>query len=280
MFQRRLLQRLPFRTASLLVVLTSILFAAGCSWFGGDDDVVIDPDEDARRMYERANKSISAGNWPIAIRYFENLQAFFPFSDYARQAQLDLMYAYYRADQGEQAIEEAQVFRRENPTHPRVDYTYYIEGLVNFERERGPMEKFFRIDLAKRPSGGLMESFTAFSQLVQTYPDSPYGPDARQRMVYLRNRLAEYEIWVADYYVRRTAYVAAANRAKYVLETYQETPSVVQALQLLVRCYDELELQELSADAMKVLEENYPDEAFAYGTQPGGQGWAWLPWKR
>jgi outer membrane protein assembly factor BamD len=261
-------------------VLTALLVSAGCSMFGGDDEEFVDPDADSRRMYERASSSMESGNWPIAIRYFENLQAFFPFSDYSRQAQLDLMYAYYRNDQGEQAIEEAQVFRRENPTHPRVDYTYYIEGLVNFERERGPMERFFRIDLAKRPSGDLMRSFNAFSQLVQTYPDSPYAPDARQRMVYLRNRLAEYEIWVADYYVRRTAFVAAANRAKFVLETYQETPSVVPALQLLVRCYDELGLTELSGDAMRVLEENYPNEAVAYGSEPGARGWAWLPWKR
>ncbi len=273
-------QSITVRSASRLLVLTTLLLAAGCTLFGDDDEELVDPDADSRRMYERASSSMESGNWAIAIRYFENLQAFFPFSDYSRQAQLDLMYAYYRNEQGEQAIEEAQVFRRENPTHPRVDYTYYIEGLVNFERERGPMERLFRIDLAKRPSGELMDSFNAFSQLVQTYPDSPYAPDARQRMVYLRNRLAEYEIWVADYYVRRTAYVAAANRAKYVLETYQETPSVVPALQLLVRCYDELGLEELSEDAMRVLEENYPEEAVAYGSQPGARGWAWLPWKR
>jgi outer membrane protein assembly factor BamD len=220
---------------------------------------------DALQIYQKSERSLSNGNFPRAISGFEYLLAVYPFSDYAKQGQLDLMYAHYRNDDPDSAIEAADQFLLENPTHPRVDYAHYIKGLVYFERKRGPLEKLLRVDLAKRPPENLLDSYRSFSIVVTQFPDSPYAADARQRMVYLRSRLAQYELYVAAYYMNRGAYVAAANRARYVLEHYDQTSSVAQALQIMVAAYRRLELPELANNSMRVLEENYPDQAFAYG---------------
>jgi outer membrane protein assembly factor BamD len=225
----------------------------------------VDPSADARKLFERASSSMRSGNWEGAISNYEGLTAVYPFSEFSKQAQLDLMYAYWRNDEPESAVDAADQFVLENPTHPRVDYALYIKGLAWVPRERGPMEKLFRVDLARRPPGELMQSFNAFSRLAQEHPDSPYTPDARQRMVFLRNRLASYEIHVADYYLRRSEWIAAANRARYVVENYQETPSVVDALQIMVKAYRELDLAVLASDSMRVLAENYPAEAHPWG---------------
>jgi outer membrane protein assembly factor BamD len=220
---------------------------------------------DALGIYKKSERSMTNGNFPRAIAGFEYLLAVYPFSDYAKQAQLDLMYAHYRNEDPDSAIEAADQFLLENPTHPRVDYAHYVKGLVYFERKRGPMEKFLRVDLAKRPPENLQSSYRSFFTVVNQYPDSPYAADARQRMVYLRSRLAQFELYVAAYYMNRGAYVAAANRAKYVLEHYDQTASVAPALQVMVAAYRRLELPELADNSMRVLEENYPDQAFAYG---------------
>jgi len=251
---------MPNRT--IVVLLMAFLVAvAGCS--SNRDQV--NPNDDARKIFDKGKKSLGFGNYGAAIRQFEYLQAVYPFTEYAKQAQLDLMYAYYRSKEPDAAIEAADQFLLENPTHPRVDYAYYIKGLVYFQRDRGPMEKLFKQDLAKRPPNKLEDSYRAFATIATQYPNSIYAEDARQRMVYLRNQLAKYEIFVASYYVRRGAFVAAANRAKYVLEHYQQTPSVVPALQIMVSAYRQLDLPTLADDSMRVLQENYPDQAFAYG---------------
>jgi outer membrane protein assembly factor BamD len=257
------------RIRAALLVLAAVL-AGAC---GSKGPQSVDPTADAREYFEKGERAVNIGNYGSAISYLEYLRAVYPFSEYAKQAQLDLMYAYYRNGQDESAIETADQFLLENPTHPRVDYAHYIKGLVNFERKRGPLERLFRSDLSKRPQASLEDAYRSFSVVATQYPDSPYAADSRQRMVYLRNQLARFEIHVADYYMRRGAFVAAANRARFVLETYQESPSVVQALQILVSAYRQLELEELAADSMRVLEENYPEQAFAYGargTKPQG----------
>lgn len=243
------------------VIIAMLAVLAGCS--SGRN--AVNPEDDARKVYTKGQRALNIGNYSTAITQYEYLQAVYPFSEYARQAQLDLMYAYYRNKEPDAALEAADQFLLENPTHPRVDYAHYLKGLVNFERERGPMERFFRVDLTKRPPYNLEESYRSFATVANEHPESVYAQDARQRMVFLRNRLARYEIHVASYYMRRGAFVAAANRAKYVLENFQQTPSVVPALQIMVSAYRQLELDELAQDSMRVLEENYPDQAFAYG---------------
>jgi outer membrane protein assembly factor BamD len=215
-------------------------------------------------LYARADEALRSGSYDAAIKIYEALGARFPFSDAARQSRLDVMYAYYKKGEKEQAVDAADTFIRENPTHPRIDYAYYIKGLVYFERDRNFLERWFNVDLAERPPADARQSFEALSRVVTQYPRSEYAPDARQRMVYLRNRLADYEVNVARYYIKRGAWVAAQNRARYVIEQYDGAPAVRPALEILVTCYQRLGLNELAADTTKVLAANYPD-----GGKPG-----------
>lgn len=214
---------------------------------------------DAKQMYERAAKSLSSGNYQNAIEGLEFLSARYPFSSYTKQAQLDLMYAYYKSQQAESAVDAADQFTRENPTHPRIDYAYYIKGLVYFERSPGPLERLFRVDLSARPPRDAERAFDNFSTIVRRFPGSEYVPDARQRMVYLRNRLAKYEVHVAEYYMKRGMYVAAVNRSKHVLERYEGAPATRDALKTMVEAYRELGVNDLAADAERVLTQNYPN---------------------
>ena len=158
----------------------------------------------------------------------------YPFAAETRQSRLDVIYAYYRAGESESAIDAADTFISENPTHPRIDYAWYLKGLTDFERMPNFMERWFRVDLNKRPPTQARRSFLSFSTVVEQYPNSEYAHDARRRMVYLRNRLADYEIAVARYYVGRGAYVAAAQRAKVAIEEFDGAPAVRQALEIMV----------------------------------------------
>jgi outer membrane protein assembly factor BamD len=215
--------------------------------------------QDLQDAYETATKAIYGGNYRRGIEILEAIQARYPFSDVARQIQLDLMYAYYKSGQTELAIEAADTFMRENPIHARVDYALYIKGLAYFSDEPGMLERWFRKDTNKRPPKDVEYSYQAFRRLVERYPASQYAADAQQRMVFLKNRLAAYENWVADYYLRRGAYVAAANRAKNALESYNGADSNAESLRLLITAYEQLGMEDLAADARRVLALNFPD---------------------
>jgi outer membrane protein assembly factor BamD len=213
-------------------------------------------------LYKYGTRSLNNGNYSNSIQYLEALEARYPFSNKAKQAQLDLIYAYYRNGDDAQAIDSAIQFERENPTHPRVDYALYMRGLAQFSPQHNTLLKVFRVDLAKRPPVEARESFSSFAQLVRRYPDSVYAEDARQRMIFLRNRLAAHELVVADYYMRRGAWAAALNRARYVVENYDGSPGVAQALDMMSQAYGKLGMRDLSTDTRGVLEENYPDRKF------------------
>ncbi len=243
--------------AMLALAASCMLTLSGC--FGGKNDR--DAQTSLDEIYARATKSLENGNFRNAIAYYEALEARYPFSNQAKQTQLQLIYAYYRNGDDELAIDAAEQFERENPTHPRVDYALYMKGLAQFAGERNAFHKLFRVDLAKRPPVNAREAFSAFSQLLKRYPDSIYAPDARQRMIFLRNRLAKHEVHVAQYYMRRDAYAAALNRAKYVMETYDQAPAVADALETMVEAYQRLGMQDLAADTLTVLDTNYPDRA-------------------
>ena len=242
---------------SLLVALVVVITAgiAGCG--KNDRDVVSGADE----LFERGNKSMNGGNFRNAIAYFEGLEARYPFSNQAKQAQLNLIYTYYKNGQPEAAVDSAIQFERENPTHPRVDYALYMQGLAKFSGQHTGMHRLFRFDLSKRPPVNARESFSAFSRLVQRYPDSRYSPDARQRMVFLRNRLAKHLNHVANYYYRRGAYAAALNRAKFSMETFDGAPAVADSLFIMIGSYEQLGMRDLAESTRLVLEENYPDAA-------------------
>jgi outer membrane protein assembly factor BamD len=239
------------RIACLFLVFALAATTAGCA-----SRDTTDPTETARRIYERSDTQMRNGNFAAAIQGFELLTAVYPFSEEARQAQLSLLYVYWRNDQPDAAIAAADRFMLENPTHPRIDYALYIKGLAHFPREAGPMERLFRVNIDKRPPGTMLSSFNSFQQLLRQHPNSVYVEDARQRMIYLRNRLAAHEVEVAEFYLKRNAHVAAVNRARYILENYQETPSIVPALRIMAQAYDNLSLPDLAEDTRRVLAEN------------------------
>lgn len=238
----------------IIVALSAALALGGC---GSRDQR--DTRSGAEELFRLAQRSLGNGNFRNAIAYYEALEARYPFSNQSKQAQLDLIYCYYKNNATESAVEASIQFERENPTHPRVDYALYMRGLAQFRGERNFFHKVFSVDLAKRPPVRARESFSAFAQLLQRYPDSQYAADARQRMVFLRNRLAEHENRVAGFYMERGAYAAALNRAQYVVETYDGAPAVAEALDVMVEAYERLGLGDLAADTRRVLETNYPE---------------------
>jgi outer membrane protein assembly factor BamD len=249
----------PRHSTSSLLLATIVLallggLVGGCTG-KGDKDL----QSGVADLYERGAKSMQSGNFSNAIRYFEALEARFPFSNETKQAQLDLIYCYYKDRQIEATVDAATTFERENPTHPRVDYALYMRGLAYFSGEHSWYHKLFNVDLARRPPKNVQESFSVFSQLVQRFPDSAYALDARQRMVFLRNRLADYEIYVARYYMERGAWLAAANRAKFVIEQYDGSPAGGEALSIMVQAYSNLGMTQLADDARTVLAASYPE---------------------
>jgi len=238
----------------LLIAAGMALLAAGCRSHRADE-----AKSGPEVIYARAQKSMKNSSYGQAIKELEALQSRFPFSEPARQAQLDLIYAYYKARQVDPAVDAAETFIRENPTNPRVDYAYYMKGLIYFERQSNWLERKFNVDLSQRPPVNARKSFDAFQQLLEKFPHSEYDADARQRMIFLRNRLADFELHVAQYYMRRGAYVGALNRAKYCVENYDGAPAVKGSMKVLVDAYRELHMMDLAANAEKVYDDNYPD---------------------
>ncbi|HKU16691.1 MAG TPA: outer membrane protein assembly factor BamD [Steroidobacteraceae bacterium] len=245
-----------------ILVLTTVAALLALSGCGNRSRAQIGS---AEKLYEEAKHASDIGNYRDAIAYYEQLEARFPFSNPARQGQLDLMYAYYKNHEPESAIDQADQFIRENPAHPRVDYAYYIKGLTQFERNPNFLERWFNADLTERPPIDARKSFQAFQTILERYPNSEYAEDSRQRMLFLRNRLASYEVYVAEYYLKRGAWVGAINRCKYAVENYDGAPQVKRALQIMAESYRKLGMDDLAADSEKVLQANYsnPDQKVA-----------------
>jgi outer membrane protein assembly factor BamD len=208
-------------------------------------------------LYERAKHDLDTYNYNAAIKTYEQLTAVYPFAAQAHQAQLDLIYAYYRAGETDSAIDACNTFIRENPTHPRIDYAYYMKGLVNFEKQPNAVERLFHVDLSKRPPTTARKSFAAFRTVVQEFPKSAYAHDARQRMIYLRDRLAAHDVDIARYYLKRGAYVGAVRRAKLVVEDYEGAPATKEALAIMIISYDRLGMKALAAQARRVYAANF-----------------------
>jgi outer membrane protein assembly factor BamD len=242
--------------ASVIALCLVLATTAGCRSHREKDPQKSSPEV----MYKKAKKALDGYDFNNAIKGYEQLTARFPFTDQARQARLDLIYAYYRANEGEAATDAADTFIRENPTHPRVDYAWYIKGLVDFEHAPNALESMFRVDLSQRPPSSARKSFAAFKTVVEQYPKSEYAHDAQQRMVYLRNRLAGYEVHVARYYMKRGAYIAAAQRARGCVEQYDGAPATREALEILIQAYDHLALTPLANQARVAYQANYSTE--------------------
>jgi outer membrane protein assembly factor BamD len=247
-----------FRYAKLIPLLLAAVLAGGCALFGGDEDDSA-KNWTVERLYAEAKGAMESGYYSRAVEYFEFLETRFPFGVYGQQSLLDLAYVYYKTEDYEGAISACDRFIRLYPQNAYVDYAYYLKGLVNFNRGKGFMERILPIDISQRDTTHVMQSFQDFKDLVQQFPDSRYTEDARKRMVYLRNLLAQHEVNIGHYYMRRGAYVAAANRARYVVENYRKTPAIPEALLIMAKAYKVLEMDQLSEDALRVLELNYPN---------------------
>ena len=242
------------RLVAVCAMAALSLTVGGCKSFRHRDDSGASPES----MAKQAQKFLNEGSYGAAVKTYEALTARYPFSDPAKQARLDLIYAYYKQHEKESAIDAADRFIRENPTHARLDYAYYMKGLVYFERDLNFLERWLKVDISERPPQDLSKSLEAFQHVVQQYPQSEYAADAHQRMVYIRNRLADYNIHVARFYVKRGAWVAALARSREVLEAYEGSPRTRDALEISALCYDRLGMTDLAADTRKVLSSNFP----------------------
>ena len=244
------------------VVALCVVLLAVCGCSGHREKAL--QKQSPEQLFKTAKKDLANNNFNGAIKAYEALTARFPFTDEARQSRIDLIYAYYRAGEKESATDAADAFIRENPTHPRVDYAYYMKGMVEFERTPNAIERIFHADLTQRPPTEARKSFASFKIVVEQYPKSEYAHDALQRMVYLRDRLASYETHVARYYLKRGAYVAAAQRAKGVVDQYDGAPAVRDALAIMIESYDKLGLEPLAARSREVYAANYSADVRQY----------------
>ena len=246
------------RFVALLLMSMSALWLAGCS-STGDKEYDETRNWSAERLYTEAKTELLGGDYKKASGYYEKLIARFPYGRYAQQAQLDLGYSYYRDNEPVRALAAADAFIKLYPDHTNVDYAYYLKGLVNFHQDLGLFSAIANQDMSERDPRGARESFEAFRELVTRFPDSRYAPDAYARMRYLVNAMAGNEVRVAAYYLRRQAYIAAVNRAQFVLTNYPQTPAVEEALVVMVKAYEAMGLEELRDSSERTLKLNFPN---------------------
>ena len=245
--------------AFLLLVLSALLTACA------SDENKYDETRDwsAEKLYSRAKEELLDGDYKKAINYYEKLEARYPYGKLAQQAHLEIGYAYYKDKDVVSALAAADRFIKLHPNHPNVDYAYYLKGLVNFNEDLGLMGSISGQDLSERDPKAARESFEAFKEVVTRFPDSRYTPDCIARMRYLVNAMARNEVSVAEYYLRRQAYVAAVNRAQFVISNYQQSPMMEQALIVLVKAYDAMGLSDLRDDSARLLKLNFPNTQFS-----------------
>jgi outer membrane protein assembly factor BamD len=239
------------RTSTRLLVLYLAVMVSGCAWLDKQADTT--QGWDAAKLYAEASDELNSGNYKTAVDYYEKLEARYPFGRYAMQAQLDVAYAQYKAEEPELAIAAADRFIKLYPQNPYVDYAYYLKGIVNYNRSVGFLDRYIPTDPSQRDPGSALDAFQDFSELVRRFPNSKYAEDARQRMLFLRSNLAKHEVNVARYYMKRGAYMAAANRCTYVIERFQRTSAVEDALEILVQAYTAIGEDKLAEDARRVL---------------------------
>jgi outer membrane protein assembly factor BamD len=257
----------------VIIACLSAVLAAGCASTPEDES-----NQTAEQLYAEAQRTIRNANWELAIKNLRRVQARYPFDPYAIQSHLDMLYVHQQQGDTESVVEEADRFIKENPRHPRVDYAYYMRGLAWFPKEPFVANDWFDIDQAEADSSGAEKSFQYFRRLVEAYPSSEYALDARARMVWLQSYLARHELAVAKWYMRREAYVAAAARVRDLLQEYPESNVKDQALEVLVLAYRKLGMDDLAADAQKVLEANFPGYQFQLVFKPRNE--RWIDWVR
>ena len=250
------------KNLSLMLLILSLSLTTGCSWLGWGDEEQTEEDSAGlteKDFYERIQSSLNASNWTVAISNLQLLESQFPFGKYAEQGQLELIYAQYKSGDYESSIASADRFIRLHPQHPNVDYAFYVKGLSEISQTGGFFDSFLPTDSSMRDIGEARGAFTTLTELLSRFPESPYAADARKRLVSLRNRLARAEIHVANYYFTRGAYLASANRGRFVVENFQQSPAVPDGLAVMAQAYYLLEMKELADNSVEVLVANYPE---------------------
>lgn len=261
-----------------ILVLMFALLLNGCAIFGAPTELDDTKGWTAERIYEEGQAKMRDKDYDKAIVYFGKLESRYPHGRYAAQAQLETAYANYKKQEPVLCVAAADRFIKLHPNHPNVDYAYYLKGLAVFN-ERGVIEKLTKQEISDRDPRSLRDSFVTFKDLVTRYPNSRYAKDATQRMVYLANSLSDHELDVARYYMKRQAYVAAINRAKYVLEYYPQSPGIEEALVILISAYDLMNLEDLKNDTLRILKTNYPDSAMLRKGVPSDERVWWKFWE-
>lgn len=262
-------------TALLAAALTASLLLSGCGLLPKETDETAG--WSAQKLYGEAKDAMATKTWDKAIKYLEKLEARYPYGRYAQQAQLDVAYAYWKQGERASAIAAADRFIKLYPNHANVDYAYYLRGLVNFNENSGIFSFLDSPDLSERDSKGTRESFEAFKELVTRFPDSKYTEDAQARMRYLVNSLAQYEVHVARYYMKRGAFVAAANRAQFAVRSYPQAPALEEAVFIMVKAYDALGMADLRDAADRVMRKNFPESRYLTGKVARNVPW-WKLW--
>lgn len=259
----------------ILAVMLVLALTGGCSLLPEQIDET--KGWSAAKLYATAKENLNEGDYTQAIQFFEKLEARFPYGPYAQQAQLEVAYAYYKDNEPISAIAACDRFIKLHPNHPNVDYAYYLKGLANFIEDNTLLAALADQDMSQRDPKSTREAFQAFKDLTTLFPNSKYTPDALARMKYLVNALASHEVHVARYYMKRGAYVAAANRAKHVLQNYQQAPALEEALAIMVASYDKLGMADLRDDARRVLVQNFPKSTWLNGAETRQDTGSW--WK-
>lgn len=243
--------------------LVAVLCLAGCA--GSTEDETIG--WSAQRLYGEAKDAMASKEWPKAVRYLEKLEARYPYGRFAQQAQLEIAYCHYKDGERASGIAAIDRFIKMYPNHANADYAWYLKGLINFNDQYGILSNLTTPDMSDRDPKSSRESFNAFKEVTTRFPESKYAPDATLRMRYLVNALASHEVHVARYYMKRGAYLAAANRAQYAIRHYAQAPAVEEAVFVMVLAYDRLGMNDLRDAADRVMRSNFPDSRYL---KPGG----------
>jgi len=244
------------------ITLAAVLAACGATQAEKDAATPVE------KLYADAMDDVEGANYDRAIKSLDRIEGKAAGSILAQQAQLELAYLYWKTSDKTQALSTIDRFIKLHPSSPALDYALYLRGIINFNDDLGFLSSLTGQNLAERDQAAARESYQSFKQLSEQFPDSKYTPDARLRMDFTVNMLAEYEVRVAKYYMRRAAYVAAANRAKESVIEFPQTASTAEALAIMVQAYDKLGLTQLRDDAQRVLDKNFPGSSFAEANKP------------
>lgn len=244
----------PLTIKGFLTVLMAMLLLTGCNTNKDNYKGM-----EAAQIYAQAEQNLKEEKFAQAVKDFEALEARFPYGEYSDKAQLGLIEAYYKHDDFELALKAADRFLRMHPRHPRADYAYYLKGLVAFDQNYTFIFRYLPLDKSSRDPSSAQESFDTLKELLDRYPNSQYAPDAKQRMIFLRNQLASHEMQVVDYYIKRGAYLSAANRASYIVKHFEKTPVIPRALSAMALSYRKLGMDTLADDAEQTLNANFPE---------------------